>query len=174
MRNFHKLASGLNVAPLVAKLYRHPELWDRDRTRTDYEGSPHIQASDILLRFGKPTLNDTGPFENRPSMAILGAKDLVLGVMQLVGGFELGRVIISRLGPGLTITPHADEGLYAETMVRHQIMLECLPGNVFRCGGEEIAPATGDLFWFNNSLEHEVLNNSVDDRLAMVIDCRID
>jgi len=49
-----------------------------------------------------------------------------------------------------------------------------MPGNVFRCGGEEIATVSGELFWFNSSLEHEVVNNSTDDRLAMVIDCRIE
>ena len=174
MRNFHRLAQNLAVSPLLATLMRHPELWDQDRVRTTIPEGPHAQASDILLRFGKPSVDDTGPFENRPSMTLLEAKGTVLGIMQLVGGSELGRVIITRLPPGARILPHADEGIYAQRMTRHQIMIQCLPGNVFRCGEESISPTTGDLFWFNSSLEHEVINNSQDDRIAMIVDCRIE
>lgn len=138
------------------------------------DNSPHGEASDVILRFGKPSVDDHGPFDNRPSMAVLGALQTVLGVMQLVGGSELGRVIVTRLPPGGRILPHADEGEYAARFTRHQIMLQCEPGNVFKCGGESLAPTTGDLFWFNHHLEHEVINNSAHDRLAMIIDCRID
>jgi hypothetical protein len=174
MRNFHRLAQGLTVAPLMTTLMRHPELWDADTTRTGFQGSPHREASDILLRFGRASLDDMGPFDNRPAMTLLGAMSTALGVMQMVGGSELGRVLLTRLPPGGKILPHADEGAYARRMVRHQLMIQCLPGNVFRCAGEELAPVTGDLFWFNNALEHEVTNNSADDRIAMVIDARID
>lgn len=174
MRNFHRLAQNVNVAPLLATLFRHPELWDQDRLRTTTPNSPHGEASDVILRFGKPSLDDTGPFDNRPSMALLGALNTVLGVMQLVGGSELGRVIITRLPPGARILPHADEGKYARRMTRHQIMLQSLPGNVFRCGEESISTLSTELWWFNTELEHEVINNSQDDRLALIIDCRID
>lgn len=136
--------------------------------------SPHSEASDVILRFGKPDMDDVGPFENRPSMALLGALGTALSVMQLVGGSELGRVIVTRLPSGAHILPHADEGEYARRMTRHQIMLQCEPGNVFKCGDESLAPATGDLFWFNTALEHEVINNSAHDRLALIVDCRID
>lgn len=107
-------------------------------------------------------------------MATLGALSVVLGVMQLVGGTELGRVIITRLPPGAKIGVHADEGKYAERFTRHQIALESSPGNVFICGGEQFCPQTGDLYWFNHQLEHEVINNSMSDRYTMIIDCRIE
>jgi len=32
---------------------------------------------------------------------------------------------------------------------------------------------TGDVFWFNNKLEHEVVNNSAFDRLSMVVDIKV-
>src|ERR1700685_2242706 len=135
MHNFHRLAQSLAIGPSMATLMRHPELWDKDRTRTTIPGGPHAEAQDVILRFGKPSVDDTGPFENRPSMAVLGAMSTVLGVMQLVGGSELGRVMITRLGQGKRIGPHADEGLYARRMTRHQLMLQCNPGVQFICGG---------------------------------------
>lgn len=174
MRNFHRLAQNLAIGPLMATLMRHPELWDQDRTRTTIPQGPHSQAQDILLRFGKPDLDDTGPFENRPPMAILGALATVLGVMQLVGGSELGRVMVTRLPPGAKIGLHADEGGYARRFTRHQLMLQCAPGVQFICGGETFCASGGDLFWFNSHLEHEVINNGPDDRIALIVDCRID
>jgi uncharacterized RmlC-like cupin family protein len=173
VRNFHKLSGGIAVGPLMATIARHGELWNQDRTRTGIPNSPHGSVDDILLRFGKPSLDDLGPFENKPSMALLEARAMVLGVMQLVGGSELGRVIITRLPPGAKIGAHADEGEYARRMVRHQVMVQSLPGNVFRCGDESISTETGELFWFNSSIEHEVINNSKDDRISLIIDCRI-
>lgn len=174
MHNFHVLAQNLAIGPLLATLKRHPELWDQDRLRTTLPGGPHGQAQDILLRFGKPDVDDIGPFENRPSMAVLGAMTTALGVMQMVGGSELGRVMITSLPPGARILPHADEGTYARRFTRHQIMLSCLPGVQFICGGETFCAQSGDLFWFNSALEHQVVNNSADERIAMIVDCRID
>ena len=153
---------------------RHGELWDQDRLRTTLPNSPHEACSDIILRFGKPSVDDIGPFDNRPSMTILGALATVLGIMQLVGGSELGRVIITRLAPGKQISRHADEGSYARRMVRHQLMLQCPPGVQFICGDETFCATSGDLFWFNSQIEHSVINNGPDDRIALIIDCRID
>lgn len=174
MRNFHRLAQSVNVAPLLATLFRHPELWDEDRLRTTMPNTPHADASDIILRFGKPSVDDHGPFHSRPSMAVLGALPTALSVMQLVGGSELGRVIITRLPPGGRILPHSDDGQYARLMTRHQVMLQSLPGNTFRCGEDSILPISGELWWFNTELEHEVINNSADDRIVLIVDCRID
>jgi hypothetical protein len=32
--------------------------------------------------------------------------------------------------------------------------------------------ATGDIWWFNNRIEHEVINNSATERIHMVVDIR--
>lgn len=107
-------------------------------------------------------------------MALLGAKQTALQIMGLVGGSELGRVLVTRLGPGKRILPHADEGEYSKRFDRYHVCLQSLPGNVFRCGDESISPETGDLIWFNNKVEHEITNNSKDDRVTLIVDIRID
>lgn len=174
MRNFHKLSGGIAVGPLMANIARQPHLWDSDKLRTGIAGGPHGQASDIILRFGKPDINDLYPSDDKPAMALLGAKGLPLQIMALVGGSEIGRVLVTRLGPGKRILPHADEGAYSERFDRYHICLQSLPGNVFRCGDESISPETGDLWWFNNGIVHEITNNSQDDRVTLIVDVRID
>jgi len=174
MLNFHRLAQNIAVGPLLASIARRPDLWDADKLRTLFENSPHAQAQDIILRFGKPDINDLYPCEDRSAMALLGAKSIALSVMQLAGGSELGRVLVTRLCPGKRILPHADEGAYSERFDRYHVCLQSLPGVTFRCGGEKISPASGELWWFRNGLEHEIVNNSADDRITMIIDVRID
>lgn len=158
----------------MATIARHSELWNEDTLRTKIKGSPHFDVSDIILRFGRPDINDLYPSDDRPSMAVLGAKGMALQIMTLVGGCELGRVLVTRLEPGMRILPHADEGGYSERFDRYHVSLQSLPGNVFRCGDEKISPETGDLWWFNNNIEHEIVNNSVGDRINLVVDVRID
>jgi hypothetical protein len=31
---------------------------------------------------------------------------------------------------------------------------------------------TGEVWWFNNAIEHEVVNNSADDRIHLIVDIR--
>lgn len=177
MRHFLQLAHSIDTMPALAALAAQPHLWNAHDIRTRYEQSPHHQADDILLFFNdipedfSEVVNDiqTRPY---PAWSALPVKDMVLNLMRAVGGVQLGRVIISRLAPGASIKPHADQGAPAEFYQRYQIMLQCLPGVLFRAGDETVQMKTGDAWWFDNSQEHGVVNNSADDRIALIVDIR--
>ena len=32
---------------------------------------------------------------------------------------------------------------------------------------------TGEIWWFNNQAEHEIINNSADDRIHLIVDIRV-
>jgi quercetin dioxygenase-like cupin family protein len=63
-------------------------------------------------------------------------------------------------------------GAPAEYFTRYQIALQSLPGAIFRVEDETANFRSGDAWWFNNQLEHEVVNNSADDRIVCIIDVR--
>ena len=42
-----------------------------------------------------------------------------------------------------------------------------------RAGDEQLEMRSGDVFWFNNKLEHEVVNNSGMDRISIVVDIKV-
>lgn len=177
MRHFLHLAHSIDTMPVLAALAAQPHLWNADDIRTRYPESPHHEADDILLFFnavGDSPLAVVDDIQTHPMAAWsrLPVKDMVLNLMRAVGGVQLGRAIISRLAPGASITPHVDEGAPATFYQRHQIMLQCLPGVVFRTGDEKVQMKTGDAWWFDNRVEHEVVNNSADDRIALIVDIR--
>jgi hypothetical protein len=84
----------------------------------------------------------------------------------------LGRVIVNRIAPGGRIFPHADTPAHAEYYSRFHLVLQGAQGCRFRAGDESTEWETGAVFWFNNKLEHEVINDSPVDRIHLVIDAR--
>ena len=167
----------------MAAIMRQPELWDKNTLRTEHEASPHTQVSDIWLRF-----NDLEKFkaENEyagvidehesidyPAFVLLPqARQLIFDLMRVVEGKRLGRVLITKMVPGTKIDPHVDGGEHAKYYERYHIILQNNPGSIFRCGKETICSAAGEVWWFNNQIEHEVINNSNDDRISMIVDIK--
>lgn len=186
MRNFLKIGQGTDVMPLLAAIARKPELWREDTYLRDYPQGPFGQVDSIILRFPKKIVaateveaekHLTGADEHEsldtPSYGLLPeARPLIMGLMSYVGGTRLGRVIINRIAPGGVIFPHSDTPSHAEYYERHHIVLQSLPGVDFRCENEHAYMASGETWWFNNALEHEVKNNSATDRIHLIVDIR--
>lgn len=183
MRHFLRLSSGVNVVPLLHCLQNYPELWNENSLRTLYPNSPHADADDIWLRF-----NDRKDWEQDPARVmndlenvfypawgkLTPARPIVFDLLRLTEGVRLGRVMITRLAPGKRITPHADGGLYAEYYRRYHVILQSQLGTNIRSGDETLSPRAGDVYWFDNLAEHEVINNGADDRIVMIVDIHVE
>lgn len=184
MKHFHRVAAGVGVGPLMHAIARQPDLWNRNRWRTTYTGTPHGDIDDILLRYSggaaiagpdtaEAVQQDDCPVWHPAAARLPQAKPLVLALMQEVGAYQLDRLLVTRLPPGGRILPHADNhGSYVhrDGAARYHVVLQGLPGSMFRCGGEEVCMRTGEIWWFNPHQVHEVLNNSADDRVHLLVD----
>lgn len=186
MKNFFKLAEGVDPAPLLHQITLQPQLWNANRLRKDYPGSPHAQASDIWLSFqperDQEEIVDAAfrgfDIDEHECQLFDGwwrlpaARTMIFALMRQVEGLRLGRVVITKLPPGGQIFAHADGGSPATYYERHQIALQCRPGVTFTCGDEALEQRTGDVIWFDNTQVHSVVNNSDDDRIVMIVDVR--
>lgn len=187
MRNFLRIADGLDVAPALHAIQRQPDLWNADAIRTTFPGSPHSEVDDILLRFEEidcapddPDLAaklERAPRTWRPAWQRLPeVRGVILNLMHRVAAYELARVMVTRLRPGGRIAAHADtKGAYANLpdIGRYHIVLQGLPGSLFAADGETVNMRTGELWWFNAHATHEVVNNSADDRIHLLVDLRL-
>lgn len=175
MRYFFKLHEGLRVLPIMASIARQPELWNANNLRREFENTPHLAADDILLRFGNEDGSGLEAVDLPAMLKLPDVKSQALDIMRLVQGSRLGRILVTRLEPGQKILPHKDtEGEYANYYTRYHLVLQGMPGSLFNCGNETVNMQTGELWWFDASAEHSVVNNSRDDRVHMLIDVRID
>lgn len=186
MRNFLKIGQGTDVVPLLAAIARKSELWREDTYLRDYPQGPFGQVDSIILRFPKrivvasaeeaeqhiASIDEHESFDTPSYLSLPEARPLVMGLMSYVGGTRLGRVIINRIAPGGVIFPHSDSPSHAEYYERHHIVLQSSPGVDFRCEDEHVYMATGETWWFNNALDHEVINNSATDRIHLIVDIR--
>lgn len=185
---FKLIAEGLDVAPLLAKIAEHPELWLEHTERQNIPGSPHKDTETIYLRWARdqsvmggfydltcedhvgtitklsPEIYDVVNFALRGIFPDLDQSDL--GTMAIIN-HRIGRVIITKMRPGGIITPHVDEGPYADRYDRFHV---CLQGwSCFMCGDDSRAMGPGQLWWFNHKLEHAV-DNGPRDRIHLIID----
>ncbi|MEJ8855812.1 aspartyl/asparaginyl beta-hydroxylase domain-containing protein [Variovorax robiniae] len=183
MKNFQKIAEGCNVLPLMCAVQQRPELWNQNTLRTTHPGTPHTEVSDIWLRFNDMQkaaatgdaayVMDEHESIDYPAFGQLPqARPLILGLMATVSGERLGRCLITKLAPGGKIAPHVDGGSHAAYYERFHIVLHGKTGSLFRAGDEVVEMKTGDIWWFDNSQEHEVANGSDDDRVHLIVDVR--
>ncbi len=182
MRYFERLAAGVDVLPLQHALQRHQDRWGENPLRTTFGGSPHHAAQDILLRFqAVPPDVDDAEVKRR----IMGVTDcewwpawgsfpqarpLVFDLARRVEAARIGRVMLTRLEPGKSIDAHVDGGAYSASFDRYHIVVQANPGCHFRAEDEVVQMNTGDVWWFQNRVEHEVKNNSDDDRIHLIVD----
>lgn len=177
MRNFVRLATGVDVAGLGLLIAQKTDLWNVHRLRKDYPDSPHVEIDDIWLRWNK--VDHSRPEKVVDELDVLNypgwyelpqARQIVLNLMRAVECDRLGRVMITRLAPGGRIGKHMDQGGYAGYYKRYHVAIQVLPGALFACGDEQVQMLTGEVWWFNAYLPHEVANNSADDRITMIVD----
>lgn len=179
MRHFLQLAAGIDVVPALNALTVNGDLWNENDLRSTYPNSPHAQVDDVWLLFSRMPINVAEVVDDiqvqpyRGWWALPAVRSLALDLMRRVDGVALGRVVITRLRPGGRIAPHADQGAPAEYFTRYQIVLQSLPGAIFRIEDEEVNFRSGDVWLINNRAEHEVINNSADDRIVCIVDVRV-
>jgi hypothetical protein len=196
MRNFQRIASGVNVTPLMLAISRRPDLWTEDTFLRHYPQGPFGMVDSIMLRFPeKVVFEDTDQAEQERKLALYKtnqlpgfdqhesidypayaklpeARDIVMNVFAAVRGERLGRVMINRISPGGTIYPHEDTPEHCRYYSRFHVVLQSAPGVDFRAGTETAYWEAGAVFWFNNALEHEITNRSDVDRIHLVMDAR--
>ncbi|MGJ7613933.1 MULTISPECIES: aspartyl/asparaginyl beta-hydroxylase domain-containing protein [unclassified Variovorax] len=195
MKNFHRLAVGINTGPLLAKIARNRDWWHDDTYLRTFHQGPFGETDSIILRFPPRAVPKTE--EERQELIrtvdqhecidllvfdkLPEARDLVMNLFSYVRGTRLGRVMINRIQPGGRIYKHADTLEHANYWERHHICLQSAPGVVFSAGDEQVCMAPGEAWWFDNGKggpdddrpAHEVINNSPVERIHMVIDIRI-
>lgn len=190
----HFLNLGLAVAHDYMLCEITPELWGANPLRQKFmPDSPHREASDIWLRWNEVhqlsdadinglntdrlvnVLDDCEVRAYPAWTALPYTRNVVLDLMRHVEGVRLGRVMLTRLPHGSRIHPHADAGAPAWYYERYHVVVGCGDGpNRFRIGDEWVDMRPGSVWWVNNEVEHEVVNESGADRIHLIVDIRED
>lgn len=189
MMNF-QLLPGIDPTKLLMQIKRNPNLWKEDTFLRDYPQGPFGEIESIMLRFpekrvfeqeeelekyrrGESCFDQHESIDYPAYLVLTEARPLVMALMGYVQGERLGRVMINKIVPGGKIYPHADTPEHTDYYTRFHIVLQSGAGCYIRAGDEQFEMRGGEVFWFDNKLEHEVINNSNTERLSMVIDIKV-
>ena len=186
MKNFLQIGRGIDPAALLLQIRRQPDLWKVDTYLRDYPQGPFGEVESIILRFPPRTVHETEAalaahathfdqhenVDQPPYKLLTEARPLVANLMRYVEGERLGRVMVNKIAPGGVVYPHADTPVHANYWDRFHVVLESYPGVDFRCESEHVYMPPGTIWWFQNALEHEVINRSDGDRIHMIVDIR--
>lgn len=184
MKHFKHIASGIEVAPLLAQIEAHPEIWNVHRNRTGFEGSPFAGSSDAWLRYRDPAeLTETKNYKephfavNYPAWDLLpAAQEIVFDLMRLVRGVHLGGVLLTKIPAKWTILPHDDRGSWhAETHnCKIYVPVQANDQCVNYCGDESLVINVGEAVSFDNLVTHSVENRGDTDRITLICCFRVD
>lgn len=176
MKHFLCLAVNLDVLPLLYAVSRQPHLWDQNRVRTSFAGSPHAEVHDILLFFQAPGYDASDGDQGHECtpypawFALPEARPLVFGLMSRIQATRLGRVMITRLPPGAHIPPHIDSVHQTTYYCRNHITLCSPPDCTFVIEDETVQMRPGEAWRVDNGKEHAVYNNGTTERWSLIID----
>jgi hypothetical protein len=192
-RDFNLVGVGFDVAPYMAQLNAHPELWEQSRDfrkvpRYNGELSPHRESQDIWVRhqpydsFGNsdvneeeqakmmvPTVSEWYP----EALKLPAAMDMAQNVCQHLGAIQLGGHYVIKVPAGKKVYPHSDFSWHSTYYNKYLVVLKTQPGVVFgweRSGN--MIPVTGDLWNFENDTKHWVYNDSDEDVLIATFSVR--
>lgn len=182
MNRFLRVASGVDTMPFLLELNRAPHLWDQNKTRREYPGTPHGAMRDIWCRF-RPAREIVGNQSHReeyrcefwPAWRELPTlRPLVFGLMARVQAVELGSVLITKLPPGGKILPHSDAGCWAPEFYNTKVHVTLSGQSLSWCEEESVVMTQGDVWTFNNLLMHSVENLGECDRVVCIISMRVE
>lgn len=176
MKPINKLDINFDVSGLSRWLSKC-DLWGEYTMRSDAKGSPHKQMTDIWVRYKDPepclSSGDWSSFFLEHDSDWLKDVPFVKGIckklMKFTKGSRLGGVLITKIKPGGEIIPHIDSGWHAKYYDKYYVAIDNKKGSVFCYDDVVIEPVNGEVHAFRNDKKHWVKNDSLFDRVAMII-----
>lgn len=174
MKNFFRVDQGLDVSPLALALRRSPALWSEDTAWRDTFPARQHGVDTLMLRFLDPAAGDRLEHIDYPHYSALPeARPLITGLMARVGGVRLGICFINKIAPGGEIGRHIDPPQVTGYYDRFHIVLAHSAGSLSSAGDEEVHMTSGEVWWFDSSLEHGATNAGDSERIHLVVDIRL-
>lgn len=181
--NFQHITN-VDIELLLKQLKANPQLWNENPERKNADGSPHVQMSDIWIRFrDKAELVEPKNYHEPhlpvwyPASLILNeVKRIALDVMTLFRAVQLGGILITKIPAGGEIKPHHDRGgwhaEYYNTKI--YIPLESNPSCINTCEDDSVNMRAGEMWTFDNLKTHSVTNDGDTDRVTLIITLRVE
>lgn len=166
-----------DIAEILAALPQFDDAWGEDILRQTMPYTPHRDSEAIHLRRQpgsrpRDVIHQLASVATR-HMACGPLAHLIDAVCQHVEG-RPARAMLVRLAPGGRVTPHADQGIYADGTERFHVPIVTNEAAWFAFGPERYHLAAGGVFAFDKHIEHAAGNDGPEPRVHAIIDVHPD
>ncbi len=170
--NFHKMGV-VDVYAARLVLNCRPQLWSKLDFRVQHPLSPHKDTEAVYLRFPKAMTAYAALYardsEDKPAMEVRALARLVGEVERLLDR-RAERAIIVKLFPGGNISPHIDQGPFAEATTRYHVVVETNARAFMQIDGEIQNFREGEIHYFNKHKLHSASNGGATPRTHLIMD----
>jgi hypothetical protein len=173
MKFFRRVASEIDVAPLLAEIQAQESAWLVNTSRQD---KIHVQreTNTIFLRSAvrRPDLNVNENQESQPTQISANFPRAMSTMAKIAEAMKssLSRATIVRLKPKSQVGQHIDVGSYYLIRNRFHLVLHSTAGSVLVSGNEAVRMRAGELWWFDNKQHHSAFNESEEWRIHYIFD----
>jgi len=178
MKYFKLIERSVDVALFLQEIQANPDAWTLDTERQNLKAQRDTETI-ILHSHGHDWIKDTKA-QRRVPVSYVGRSTsnaaLFLRTSAWVEEFikrmngRAGRVAIVRLKPHGQVNRHIDGWLYYDLRHRYHLVVKSARGSLVRAGDEEVRMKEGEIWWFDNQVLHEAINDSDEDRIHVIFD----
>lgn len=198
MQLFRRVAGDIDVAPLLAQVDAHPELWNSHAERRAHPASPHRETDDLWLRYRvKRELHRPEDYRGEhvsvwyhPAIDLLSHAMLITEALaERIGASHIGGVLMTRIPPGCGVYPHDDRGTWHAEHYTTKIWLplRANPRCINECWDspepfgfaaldkgqgprhEQVVMRAGEPWTFSNLMRHGVRNCGETERIVLIM-----
>ena len=180
MKNFLHITGGMDATALLLAIKKQPELWDQNHLRRTTDGTPHGGMQDIWVRFRVASEFDPSnpaafieqhfPVFYPAWHALPQLRPIIFWMMTRAEATHLGGILITRIPPGQKIASHVDKGWHSYFYnTKFYLPIATNDQCWFRIEDEKVVMKTGDIWWLNNTVEHEIVNDGDTERITLIV-----
>ncbi len=164
------------MSPLLSEVAAAPDMWHADTSR-QRKVRCQRDTLNIFLRVARKPLppgaknaNDVHESRTARSAAMFPRAMSFCRELARSRRAELGRATLVCLRPGGWVRPHVDAGAYYRIRDRFHLVLHSPGGSPLTSGGDSVVMREGELWVFNNKVEHEARNPTGEPRVHLIFD----
>jgi hypothetical protein len=176
LQHFRRLSTEIDITPFLDEIRQHQHDWLRDTSRQD-KIKVQRETNTIYLRsavkpFPPGIISSNDVHDSQYTKLSSHFPKIVDWLKTIARSMDatLGRATLVRLAPNGRVYRHIDHGDYYQRRDRYHLVLHSPSGSLLGCDDEWVRMQPGELWWFNNKLPHEAINESDDWRIHLIFD----